>query len=228
MPWFNVDDGFHCHPKVLAAGNAAMGMWARLGSYCAKYATNGIVPAAIVKAYGTPGERGRLLDVGWLKPHPDGFEMHDYLDYNRTSDQIAAERAKAAKRKAEQRDRERDRHGVTPPVTDHVTNGVSHSPQAKPSQAKPTVESSITAAAALHGAPAAAAAIRMLIEHKIAAGEANKPTAFRQKMPPVLLAEHTPALADYLDEHPDAEARELAQRVLGLSELDLYRIGAAS
>lgn len=56
MPWFNVDDGFHCHPKVLAAGNAAMGLWARLGSYCAKYATNGVVPAAIVHAYGTMSE----------------------------------------------------------------------------------------------------------------------------------------------------------------------------
>jgi len=225
MPWFNVDDGFHCHPKVLAAGNAAMGMWARLGSYCAKYATNGVVPAAIVKAYGTRSERDRLLDVGWLTPHPDGYELHDYLDYNRTADQVIADREKAAERKRRQRDRDnRDSHGVTPPVT----NGVSHSPQAKPSQAKPTVESSLTAAAALHGAPAAAAAIRMLIEHKIAAGEANKPTAFRQKMPPILLAEHTSAIADYLDEHPEADARELAELVLGLSELDLYRIGAAS
>lgn len=223
MPWFNVDDGFHCHPKVLAAGNAAMGLWARCGSYCARYATNGIVPAEIVRAYGNRAERERLLAVGWLKPHPEGFEMHDYLDYNRTAEQVAAERAKAAARKR----RQRESHGVTSPVTDSVTDPVSHKPQAKPSQAKPTTESFPTAAAALHGPPdAAAAAISLLIEHKIATGEARRPTAFRHKMPATLHAEHGPAIADYQAKHPQADAHEIAQRVLGMTELDLHRIGA--
>jgi hypothetical protein len=124
MPWFNVDDGFHCHPKVLAAGNAAMGLWARCGSYCARYATNGLVPTEIVRSYGTKSELDRLLKVGWLVAVDGGYIMHDYLDYNRTADQIMADREKAAERKRRQRERDtRDGHDVTSSVTDGVTSG---------------------------------------------------------------------------------------------------------
>src|SRR5688500_2903996 len=64
MPWFNVDDGAHSHPKVMSAGNAAFGLFTRLGSYCSAYATEGRVPAAIVRAYGTKTECERLLAAG--------------------------------------------------------------------------------------------------------------------------------------------------------------------
>ena len=33
--WFKVDDNLALHPKVLGAGNAAMGMWVRAGSWSA-------------------------------------------------------------------------------------------------------------------------------------------------------------------------------------------------
>lgn len=29
MPWFRVDDDFALHPKAIAAGNAALGLWVR-------------------------------------------------------------------------------------------------------------------------------------------------------------------------------------------------------
>ena len=33
MPWFNVDDGFAFHRKAVRAGNAAIGLWTRAGSW---------------------------------------------------------------------------------------------------------------------------------------------------------------------------------------------------
>ena len=35
MPWFIVDDSAHSHPKLIKAGNSAVGLWMRCGSYAA-------------------------------------------------------------------------------------------------------------------------------------------------------------------------------------------------
>ena len=137
MPWFNVDDGLTFHPKVLAVGNGPIGAWVRLGAYCAKHSTEGFVPAEIVRMVASKREIATLVESGWLYEEPDGYRMHDYLDYNRDAATVARDREKAAERKRRQRERQRDNrdsHGVTPPVTDGVTHGGSHGPQAKPSQ----------------------------------------------------------------------------------------------
>lgn len=230
MPWFNVDDGAHCHPKVIMAGNAAFGLFTRLGSYSSAYATEGRVPAAIVHSYGSKAEISRLMAAGMLHRDGDDYVMHDFLDYNRDAAQIARDRAKAAERKRRQRERERsqqerDSHGVTGGVTD----GVSHGPQAKPSQAKPSTTASFhTSAAAEMGGQlpaAAAAALDILIEHKVATEAKHNPKGLRMKLRTDLPIEWASDLISYLDEHPDATVHELAMNVLGLSELDIHRIG---
>jgi len=214
MPWFNVDDGFHCHPKVLAAGNAAMGLWTRCGSYCARYATNGFVPAAIAKAYGSKPELARLVQVGWLLAEEGGYRMHDYLDYNRTSDQIAADREKAAERK--RRQRERDGHAVTSTVTSTVTNGVSHSPQAKPSQAKPTGITSEHAAAAVQLPPAAAAAMDLLIAHRLATEpDIRNLERYAARIRSDEMLVHGPEMIERCTW--DADPEHIAEHVLGLT-----------
>lgn len=38
MPWFRVDDSLDTHPKAIAAGNEAMGLWVRCGAYAARQA----------------------------------------------------------------------------------------------------------------------------------------------------------------------------------------------
>src|SRR6478736_2375953 len=43
MAWFKVSDGLFSDPKVLAAGEAAMGLWVRAGSYCMAQLTDGFV-----------------------------------------------------------------------------------------------------------------------------------------------------------------------------------------
>lgn len=136
MPWFKIDDGFHCHPKVLEAGNEAVGLYARCGSWASQQLTNGFVPTSIALLYGGRELAAALVDVGMWVPVDGGWLMHDYLDYNPSKDQVQADRAAAAERQKRARERAkaaRDakeaayaRHGVTHGVTTGVTDGDSH------------------------------------------------------------------------------------------------------
>lgn len=73
--------------------------------------------------------------------------------------------------------------------------------------------------------PAAAAAIDLLIEHKISQG-AHNPTGLRRALRRDLPVEHGPTLTTHLARHPNADTTELAH-LLGLNELDLHRLKEA-
>lgn len=123
MPWFNLDDGFDTHPKVRKAGNAAVGLFCRLGSHSAKHLTEGHIDAGVVRDYGTAATVRKLIAVGMLhpvghgcpkceQPAEGGYVMHDYLDYNRSRKQIEAARENGRRRQQKGRDRARDEQNV--------------------------------------------------------------------------------------------------------------------
>ncbi|EFC79172.1 hypothetical protein [Parafrankia sp. EUN1f] len=90
MPWFRISDDAADHPKVVAAGNEAFGLWARLGAYAAKYLTNGFVPAAVALQRGPQELIDRLLAVRLLDPAEGGWTIHDYLDHNPSRAELLA------------------------------------------------------------------------------------------------------------------------------------------
>lgn len=109
MPWFALDDGFDTHPKVRKAGNAAVGLFVRLGVHATRHLTEGHLDGDIVRAYGTAATIRKLVAVGMLHEHghacprcpllPEGgYFIHDYLDYNKSRAQIEAARENARKR----------------------------------------------------------------------------------------------------------------------------------
>lgn len=100
MSWFKIDDKFHSHPKVLEAGNAAIGLYVRCGAYCAAHLTDGKVPKNLAKTYGNLGEIRALLRVGLWVETDDGYEMHDYLEYNPSRLHVVGERDAAKERMA--------------------------------------------------------------------------------------------------------------------------------
>ncbi|MEV6180154.1 hypothetical protein [Streptomyces sp. NPDC052015] len=115
MAWFALDDGFDSHPKVRKAGNAAVGLFVRLGVHATKHLTEGHLDGDIVTAYGTAATIRKLIAVGMLhepghgcprcpQPAADGFYIHDYLDYNKSRAQIEAAREAARKRQQRGRD----------------------------------------------------------------------------------------------------------------------------
>lgn len=116
MPWFKIDDSAHSHPKFLRAGNAALGLWLRCGSYSAQHLLEGFVPKNVVKPFGgTPAQVRKLLEAGlWhdaghgckrCSQPVDGFMIHDFFEggRNTTRAQHEANKQGAAERAAKSR-----------------------------------------------------------------------------------------------------------------------------
>jgi hypothetical protein len=100
---------------VRKAGNAAVGLFVRLGVHATKHLTEGHLDGMTVRDYGTPATIRKLIAVGMLhdfghdcprcpQPAEDGYYIHDYLDYNKSRAQIKAAREAARKRQQRGRD----------------------------------------------------------------------------------------------------------------------------
>ncbi|MFJ7417942.1 mucin-2 [Streptomyces uncialis] len=126
MPHFAVDESAHAHRKVVRAGNAAFGLWVRLGSYACDHLTDGVIPGEIAAMYGTAPQLRKLTAVGLIhdsghpcgrcaQPEPGDYVLHDYLVGNSSRQQVAKAREKAAEKKRRQRsatDSAKNREGI--------------------------------------------------------------------------------------------------------------------
>jgi len=98
VPWFKVDDHLGTHTKVVRAGNPAMGLWVRAGSWAAQHLTDGHVPTHVVTMLGTRAQAKALEDAGlWLKVD-DGWRFHDWFGYQPTA--AEAEQVRELRREA--------------------------------------------------------------------------------------------------------------------------------
>jgi len=100
MAWGRVDDNLAFHPKVMQAGNEAMGLWIRSLSWCAQQLTDGYVPNDIISAFGSVASASRLVDAGLWHEASNGFEFNDWHDYQPTRESVMAEREAARSRMA--------------------------------------------------------------------------------------------------------------------------------
>ena len=92
MPWFRLDDSFDTHPKVLMAGNEAVGLYIRCGTYAARNLTDGFVGEEIVLLYGSDSLAATLVRVGLWHRARGGWMIHDYLDYNPSREEVLSKR----------------------------------------------------------------------------------------------------------------------------------------
>lgn len=102
MPWFYVDDRMHSHLKFENVPNSAVGLWARIGSWCAQNLTDGTFPASIIKKHkGRPRDVEALLAAGlWEENNAaDGYRFHDWIQCNPSKERILERRAEDAARK---------------------------------------------------------------------------------------------------------------------------------
>jgi hypothetical protein len=99
MPWFRIDDTFAFHPKVLAAGNEAIGAWVRLGSYCAAHLTDGLVPELSARMVASADCLQALVEAKLLLRERDGYRIHDYLSYQPSKRTVLLDREQAKIRK---------------------------------------------------------------------------------------------------------------------------------
>jgi hypothetical protein len=88
MPHAALDLRFHSNPKVLRAGNAAIGLYARALSYCADHLTDGVVPKAWAEANGSPAERKKLTEARLWVEDGDAYFIPDYLEHNFSKERV--------------------------------------------------------------------------------------------------------------------------------------------
>lgn len=94
MTWFKVDDKSAFHEKVLRAGDAAWGLLCRAGAWSSGQGTDGRIPAHVAKLLCSAKARwSSLVEAGLVHATDDGgFEIHDFLQWNPSADQVAAKR----------------------------------------------------------------------------------------------------------------------------------------
>lgn len=140
MTWIKVDDGITEHPKFAALTSDAWTLWLHGTTYASRNRTDGVIPAAMLPRLSgvkAPQKVAAELVAAGLWHHVDaGFEIHDYLEHQRSREQIDADRAAAEER--QRRSRARRKQAATPdghaPVTDLSRrdtldrHAVSHAP----------------------------------------------------------------------------------------------------
>lgn len=116
MPWAKIDDRFYTNPKVVRAGRDARELYLVGLTYCAGELTNGAVPrevlpqlAVTVAVTVLPHAEtcaARLVEVGLWEETAAGWQVHDYLKFNPTAEQVKREREATAKRVQEWRQKQ--------------------------------------------------------------------------------------------------------------------------
>ena len=107
MPWFKVDDTLALHHKAVAAGNSAMGLWVRAGSWSMQTLSDGFIPDVIVSTLGSHGQAKKLVEVGLWDRLATGYAFHEWSERQPTKAEVRQERADNKRRQKEWRDRKR-------------------------------------------------------------------------------------------------------------------------
>jgi hypothetical protein len=92
MTWVKLDDQFADHPKVLEAGPLASWLYVCSLTYSARILTDGFIPKAQVRRLADVENAqelaDKLVEVGLWDCVENGYQIHDYLDYNPSADTV--------------------------------------------------------------------------------------------------------------------------------------------
>ena len=135
MPWVRIDDGFAEHPKLAEVGPLGMALQIAALCYCNQKLTDGFIPWTTARSLlsweflGIPDEKGRkryklgissgmvgddvtsefviglLVEAGIWEETQDGYQIHDYLDFQPSREDVLAQRQKTATRVSQLRNR---------------------------------------------------------------------------------------------------------------------------
>lgn len=87
-PFITVHDGMPEHPKIEGLSDAGFRLLVSTWCWCSRNRTDGKVREASWAKRGTRKARQELIDAGLVEPASDGVLMHDYLDHQRSAEEI--------------------------------------------------------------------------------------------------------------------------------------------
>lgn len=119
MVWARIDDGANSNAKILALSDPAFRLWACGLIYCQANLTDGFIPSHAVKAFGVRAANVAKITLELtqsLIPGKSplwhvvtgGWQVHDFLDWNDSRDDVIAGRERAKQRTKHWRDGKRD------------------------------------------------------------------------------------------------------------------------
>lgn len=75
MAAFRIHTSMFMNPTAVQLGNAAMGAWARIGSWAAQQDSAEHIPRQIVEIIGKPSEVALLVSAGMIIPDGDNYRL---------------------------------------------------------------------------------------------------------------------------------------------------------
>lgn len=139
MGWVRVSDDFYDHPAWVDLDATAIGVWIIGLAWANRNLTDGRIPAGAVKRMDPDGTAsGALIAAGrWHRLEDGAVEIHDYLEYQPSAEQIRSKREK---------DRERwHRRGSSLHVDSTATpRGVAQESTSTPLTSQPQPQHSIS------------------------------------------------------------------------------------
>lgn len=129
MSWFQVDDGFFSHPKVLSIPRSiraeALGTWTLLGTWSASKLTDGKIPAYMIEEIGgTVAGADALVDARLWSRRKGVYSFTKWDKYQLTREQVEHRREAERSRKAEWRAKNRENPGESTQSVPRDTSGI--------------------------------------------------------------------------------------------------------
>lgn len=102
MPWAYLDDSYASHPKIVGLSDAAFRLHTAGILYCARHLTDGLIGCEVAPTLVPRYRRqalAELVDRCLWHSHLDAgvYELHDFLDWNRSRERVLAERERKRK-----------------------------------------------------------------------------------------------------------------------------------
>ncbi|MFJ6566260.1 hypothetical protein ACIQNU_02480 [Streptomyces sp. NPDC091292] len=133
MPWVKLDDRFPSHRKVALLSDRAFRLHVSALCWCAENLTDGCIAERelplVAKVRAVKVTAKQLEDAGLWDRVDDGWQIHDYLEYNPSREQVLAERKRNAARQEAFRRRKNGKpippDGSDAPSNNGRSNGVT-------------------------------------------------------------------------------------------------------
>jgi hypothetical protein len=96
MTYFRLDDHVDEHPKIAGLSDAAFRQFVTAIAYSSRNLTDGLVPRGVT--WVRKAATDELIAMGLWEPMERGWQVHDYLDHQRSAATVQEQRAKARER----------------------------------------------------------------------------------------------------------------------------------
>lgn len=130
MSWVKLDDQFPDHPKVIQAGPAAAWLYVSALCYANRMLTDGFIGEPVLRRLGSKPLAKRLVEAQLWEEMANGWQIHDYHDYQLPRAQVLARQAQVS----EERSKAGSKGAANRWQTDDKKDGKPMAPSQSPSQ----------------------------------------------------------------------------------------------